>query len=441
MSAAVMEEAVRVSFLAGAVRERLEEFVGGVALASMDHPVQRENAEQYVRGLLAAGPRKSLEPLVERLAGEADYQSLQQFLADSPWDPERVIQAVVERVCPVVDAEAWVLDDTGFPKDGKGSPGVKRQYSGTLGKIGNCQIGVSLHAVCERATLPLGWALYLPEDWCEDSERRRKAKIPEHVVFQTKPQLGYALVERAGTFEIDRVPVLGDAAYGENTKLRTALEDGGFDYVLSIDPDMTVFEAATVFAVPERSQGARGPAPRAPRADRKAVSVERFARSLADEDFHTVSFRGKGKKRLRSRFAFQRIIAAHPVTRDNQAPREEWLITEWPAGRDAPSDYWISSLPADTKSERLARLARLRWMIELDYRQLKGELGLDHYEGRSYLGWYHHTALVTTAHAFLTLERQNPKVRRRASRSPKRSVYSSPSSTAGPGTATPANSQ
>lgn len=448
MSAVAMEEAVpvsqgvvRVSFLAGAVKERLEEFVGEVALASMGHPVQRENAERYVRGLLQAGPRKSLEPLVERLAGEADYQSLQQFLADSPWDPGRVIQAVVERVAPVVDAEAWVLDDTGFPKDGKRSPGVKRQYSGTLGKIGNCQIGVSLHAVSEHATLPLGWALYLPEDWCEDPERRRKAKIPGDVVFQTKPQLGQALIERAGTFAVDRAPVLGDAAYGENTRLRTALDAGGFDYVLSIDPEMTIFGAGTVFAVPERSRGARGPAPRALRSQDKPVSVEQFARSLTDEDFQTVSFRGKSKKRLRSRFAFQRVTAAHPVTRDSQAPREEWLIIEWPAGRNAPSDYWISNLPADTKPERLARLARLRWMIELDYRQLKGELGLDHYEGRSWLGWYHHTALVTTAHAFLTLERQNTKAQRRASHSPRRSASSSPSSTAGPGTATPAASR
>jgi SRSO17 transposase len=192
MSAVVMEEAVPEA-VAPAVKERLEEFVGGVAMASMEHPVQRENAERYVRGLLQASPRKSLEPLVERLAGEADYQSLQQFLADSPWSPQRVIQAVVERVAPLVDAEAWVLDDTGFPKDGKHSPGVKRQYSGTLGKIGNCQIGVSLHAVSEHATLPLGWALYLPEDWCEDPVRRRKAKIPEHVVFQRKPELGVAL--------------------------------------------------------------------------------------------------------------------------------------------------------------------------------------------------------------------------------------------------------
>jgi SRSO17 transposase len=435
-----MEEAVAVS-LASGVRERMEEFVAAVVGAAMNHPVQRANAERYVRGLLGAGPRKSLEPLVERLAGEADYQSLQQFLADSPWDPQRVIQAVVERVAPVVDAEAWVLDDTGFPKDGKHSPGVKRQYSGTLGKIGNCQIGVSLHAVCERATLPLGWALYLPEDWCEDPERRRKAKIPANVAFQTKPQLGQALIERAATFAIDRAPVLGDAAYGDNTELRSALHVEGIDYVLSIKAETTIYRPETVFEVPERRVGSRGPAPSALRADGEPVSVEHFARSLAPEDFHTVTFRGKGKTRVRSRFAFQRITAAHPVTRENEPPRSEWLIIEWPEGHDKPSDYWISNLPADATPERLARLARLRWMIELDYRQLKGQLGLDHYEGRSYLGWYHHTALVTTAHAFLTLERLDPKARRRASHSPKRSACSNHSSTAGPGTVTPAASR
>jgi SRSO17 transposase len=419
----------------------LEGFVAAVAAAAMNHPAQHANAQRYVRGLLQAGPRKSLEPLVERLEGGADYQSLQQFLADSPWDPQLVIQAVVERVAPVVNAEAWVLDDTGFPKDGKHSPGVKRQYSGTLGKIGNCQIGVSLHAVSEHATLPLGWALYLPEDWCEDPVRRRKAKIPEHVSFQTKPELGVELIEHASTFAIDRAPVLGDAAYGDNTKLRSELHAQGIDYVLSIKAETTIFEPDTVFAVPERAPGSKGPAPSAPRAEEEAISAEQFARSLNPEDFHTVTFRGKGKTRVRSRFAFCRVTAAHPVTRDSQAPREEWLIVEWPEGRDAPSDYWISNLPANTKPARLARLARLRWMIELDYRQLKGELGLDHYEGRSYLGWYHHTALVTAAHGFLTLERQDPKVRRRASRSPKRSACWSPSSTAGPGTAIPASSR
>jgi SRSO17 transposase len=437
MAVAMMEPQTPAGSLAPEVKERMEAFMAEVTGESMNHPVQRANAEVYVRGLLAAGARKSLEPLVERLDGDGDYQSLQQFLADSPWEPERLLRAVVERVAPVVGAEAWVLDDTGFPKDGKKSPGVKRQYSGTLGKIGNCQIGVSLHAVSEHATLPLGWALYLPEDWCADPERRRKAKIPDHVTFQTKPQLGVGLVKRAAGWAIDRAPLLGDAAYGENTQLRGELDAHGFQYVLSINPETTIFEPGAVFTVPDRKPGP-GRKAAAHRGDRDPVSVGEYAKTLTETDFQTVTFRGKGKTRVSSRFAFKRITAAHPVTRDRLAPREEWLIIEWPEGAQAPSDYWISNLPARTKPGRLARLARLRWMIELDYRQLKGELGLDHYEGRSWLGWYHHTALVTTAHAFLTLERQNPNRRRRASRSPKRSAYSCPSSTAGPVTATPA---
>ena len=439
MAVAMMEPEVSTGSLAPAVKARMEAFVGLVAGAAMNHPAQRSNAEVYVRGLLAAGARKSLEPLVERLDGDGNYQSLQQFLADSPWDSRRLMRAVAERVAPVVAAEAWVLDDTGFPKDGKKSPGVKRQYSGTLGKIGNCQIGVSLHAVSEHATLPLGWALYLPQEWCADPERRRKAKIPEQVTFQTKPQLGVGLVMQAAGWAIDCAPVLGDAAYGENTQLRSELDSSGIEYVLSINPDTTIFAPGAVFAIPDRKPGRPGRSPAAHHADSDPVSVGTYAKTLTEKDFRTVAFRGTGKTRVSSRFAFTRITAAHPVTRDRVAPREEWLIIEWPQGHETPSDYWISNLPAGTKPQRLARLARLRWMIELDYRQLKGELGLDHYEGRSCLGWYHHTSLVTAAHAFLTLERTDPKVQRRASRSPKRSAYSCPSSTAGPVTATPAN--
>ena len=168
----------------------LEAFAAEVLAEAINRPVQMVNGGLYLRGLLEQGARKSLEPMVERLGGEADYQSMQQFLAVSPWDPALVIRAVAERVAPEIDVQAWVLDDTGFPKDGKDSPGVKRQYSGTLGKIGNCQIGVSLHAVGSRGTVPLGWALYLPEEWCKDKARRKQAKIPEEVEFQTKPQLG-----------------------------------------------------------------------------------------------------------------------------------------------------------------------------------------------------------------------------------------------------------
>jgi SRSO17 transposase len=401
-----------------AVRERLEAFAGAVLAAAMNRPVQRANGGLYVRGLLEQGPRKSLEPIVERLAGEADYQSMQQFVADSPWDPALVVKAVAERVAAVIDVEAWVLDDTGFPKDGKDSPGVKRQYSGTLGKRGNCQIGVSVHAVGARGTMPLGWALYLPEDWCSDPQRRRKAKIPEEVVFKTKSELGVELVERAVGWDVPRAPVLGDHAYGENTWLRDRLDQAECEYVLSLGPTTKVFERGTVFAVPPKKPGAaRGPVRLRP--DRKPEPIGELIECLRADAVQSVTFRdGPDGEPVTSRFIFARVHAAHGW-RDDQRwtgwlsgaevpPREEWLIAEWPEGHDKPTDYWISNLPADTPLEQLARLARMRWKMELDYKQLKGELGLDHYEGRSWLGWYHHTALVTAAHGFLTLERLNP---------------------------------
>jgi SRSO17 transposase len=391
------------------VRERLEVFAGEVLAGAVNRPVQLVNGGLYLRGLIEDGSRKSLEPLVARLSGEADYESLQQFLAVSSWDPTRVLKATAERVAPVIDVQAWVLDDTGFPKDGKHSPGVKRQYSGTLGKIGNCQIGVSVHAVGGKGTVPLGWALYLPEEWCEDPQRRAKAKIPEEIEFQTKPELGVGLIEQAGGWDVPRAPVLGDEAYGKDSKLRERLDQAGFAYVLSIDADASVFAPETVFAVPARKEKIGRPRARL-RPDREPEHVAELIDSLAPQNLQTVTFRdGPDGKPITSRFCFLRVRAVkrwkHGVA---EQPREEWLICEWPAGSDQPSDYWISNLSADTPPEQLARLARMRWKIELDYKQLKGELGLDHYEGRSWLGWYHHTALVTAAHGFLTLERQNP---------------------------------
>ena len=393
----------------GAVRERLEVFGAEVLAGAMNRPVQLSSGGLYLRGLIEQGQRKSLEPLVERLGGEADYQSLQQFVADSPWDPAVVVRAVAERVAPAIDVEAWVLDDTGFPKDGKRSPGVKRQYSGTLGKVGNCQIGVSVHAAGGKGTVPLGWALYLPEEWCSDAERRAKAKIPEEVEFKTKPELGVELVEQAAGWEVPAAPVLGDQAYGDNTALRERLHDAEREYVLSVGAETKVFAPGTTFTVPER-EGSTGRPRSRPRPDTDPEAIGALIARLGAAHAQAVAFRdGPDGEPMTSRFVFVRVRAAHRWHKGYaQEPREEWLIAEWPEGREQPTDYWLSNLPADTDHERLARLARLRWKIELDYKQLKGELGLDHYEGRSWLGWHHHTALVTAAHGFLTLERQNP---------------------------------
>jgi SRSO17 transposase len=395
------------------VQERLLAYMAEIA-SGLGRAEQRRAAELYARGLIEQGTRKSLEPIVARLGGgKVEYEALQHFLADSPWDAEEIERPVAERVCPVIEPEAWVLDDTGVVKDGKHSPGVKRQYSGTLGKTGNCQVTVSLHAVGPKGTVPLGFRLYLPEEWCEDIERRRKAKIPDSVEFQTKPALGGELSVRAAGWGITRAPVLGDQAYGDDSKLRARLDDEQLEYVLSISPTTTVFDPDTRFEIPLAKPGAGRP-PSVPKADRKHTQVKALARSLPAKAWQTVTYRDRNGEPVRSRFAFVRVIAARPVTEHRLAPREEWLIIEWPEREDEPTDYWLSNLPADTGHERLARLARLRWMIELDYRQLKGELGLDHYEGRSYLGFHHHCAIVIAAHGFLTLERQNPNHQRPA---------------------------
>jgi SRSO17 transposase len=398
-----------------AVRGRLEKFGREVLAEATNRPAQMTNGSLYLRGLLEEGQRKSLEPLAARLGEDAEYQSMQQFLTDSPWDPAAVLQAVAERVAPEIDVEAWVLDDTGFPKDGKDSPGVKRQYSGTLGKIGNCQIGVSVHAVGAKGTVPLGWALYLPEEWCEDVERRRRAKIPEALAFKTKPCLGAELIERASAWEIPAAPVLGDQAYGDDGKLRERLDEGGVEYVLSVGPKATAFAPETVFEVPERKGKTGRPRSRL-RPDRKPQQIGALIGGLAPDEWQTVTFRdGPKGEPVSSRFAFVRVRALGRWQNGaTQEPREEWLLAEWPEGAEAPTDYWLSNLPVDTEPERLARLARMRWKVELDYKQLKGELGLDHYEGRSWLGWHHHTALVTAAHGFLTLERIHPLVPRPA---------------------------
>jgi SRSO17 transposase len=322
--------------------------------------------------------------------------------------PELLVRACAERVAPQIAVVAWVVDDTGIVKDGKHSPGVKRQYSGTLGKIGNCQITVSVHAVGERGTLPLGWQLYLPEEWCDDQLRRRKAKIPDELGFRTKPRLAGELCERAAGWQVPTAPILADTAYGDDSGFRVQLAELELSYVLSVQLGTSVYGPETSFIVPSRN-GPVGRPRTVARPDRKPESVRTLAERLPLESWQTLvcGTTPAGEERS-SRFAFVRVVATNPVRNRHLPPRWEWLIIEWPEGEQGPSECWLSNLPDDEPLGRLARLARLRWTIELDYRQLKGELGLDHYEGRSYRGFHHHCALVTCAHAFLTEERLRP---------------------------------
>jgi SRSO17 transposase len=399
---------------AAEVRDRLVAFVEGVSRA-LPLRRQRENALLYVRGLVEQGGRKSLQPTLFRLEeSPARYESVQQFLADSPWQPELLIRACAERVAPQIGVTAWIVDDTGIAKDGKHSPGVKRQYSGTLGKVGNCQISVSVHAAGERGTVPLGWQLYLPEEWCDDFERRKKAKIPDQVVFKTKPQLAGDLCQQAAGWQLPTAPILADVAYGDDGAFRTGLHDAELEYVVAVREGTSVYGPETSFAVPPR-EGAVGRPRTVARPDRKPESLRSLAQRLPAKAWTTLPCRTTpAGEDVTSRFAFVRVVATNPVRNKHLPPRWEWLIIEWPDDAEEPCDYWLANLREDEPLERLARLARLRWTIELDYRQLKGELGLDHYEGRSWRGFHHHTALVTCAHAFLTEERLRPSLQRPA---------------------------
>jgi SRSO17 transposase len=211
---------------------------------------------------------------------------------------------------------------------------------------------------------------------------------------------------------VPTAPILADSAYGDDAGFRARVAELELEYVVAVRAETSVYGPETTFAVPERN-GPVGRPRTVARPDRKPESVLTLARRLPAKAWQTLACRTTpAGEDVSSRFAFVRVVATNPVRNRHQSPRQEWLIIEWPKGEEAPSDYWLSNLGEDEPRERLARLARLRWTVELDYRQLKGELGLDHYEGRSYLGFHHHTALVTCAHAFLTEERLRPRARR-----------------------------
>ena len=400
------------------VRERLEAFAGEVLAEAMNRPVQACNGGLYLRGLLEDGARKSLEPLVARLGEDADYQSMQRFLAHSPWDPASVVRAVAERVAPVIGVEAWVLDDTGFPKDGKDSPGVKRQYSGTLGKTGNCQIGVSVHAVGARGTVPLGWALYLPEGWCEDVERRRKAKIPSEVELKTKPELGVELVERAARWDVPSAPVLGDHATvrtpgcvigSTRPAASTCWRSGPRRRCSSRAPRSRCLPRSPARAARHVDRGPTASPCRSAKWSRATGSRKR-----ADGHVPRRTRRRAGHLQVhhrprscRPRLARERGMDR--VARGLRGPAARGMADSRMARRSRTADRLLDLKPARRHRARAARQARAHALEDgAHYKQLKGELGLDHYEGRSWLGWYHHTALVTAAHGFLTLERVNP---------------------------------
>ena len=417
------------------VRPRLvaftAEMLGGLARSD-----QRVKGELYLRGLMLDGKRKSMQPMAARLG--VDHQQLQQFVTSSTWDYVDVRRRVARWAETFIDPDAYVIDDTGFPKDGPNSPGVARMYSGSLGKVGNCQIGVSVHAVTDWASSAIDWRLFIPKSWDDDTvdegadsdtvaeirRRRANSKIPDTVWHREKWRQVLDMLdeitgdEQTGGWGLGKRPVVADAGYGDTTEFRLGLDERGLSYVLAVKGSTSAYPGqSTPTTLPYHGRG-RPPAPRYRDNPTNPTNLTGLALAAGRRQLHRITWRHGTRKNarnptaaLKSRFLTLRVRPANrDIPRDTDGTLPEcWLIAEWPPGTPEPTDYWLSTMPPETPLRELVRLAKIRWRIEHDYRELKDGLGLDHFEGRSYLGWHRHVTLTALAQAFRTQLRYDPK--------------------------------
>ena len=356
----------------------------------------------YTRGLMLSGERKSVEPMAALVAPaevSAKHQSLHHFVAQAEWSDAALLEEVRAMVVPQMGTlEAWIIDDTGYPKKGRHSVGVARQYCGQLGKQDNCQVAVSLSVANDGASLPIAYQLYLPKEWADDEPRRAKTQVPEEIAFATKTALALRQLRAACRAKVPRGVVLADAGYGNDTDFRSGIRKLGLSYAVGIQSTTTVWAEGETPLPPKRYSGHGRPPSRPRRNPRHAPQpVKKLAEQLPTRHYRAVRWREGERGWLTSRFARVRVRAAH---RDEGHP-EEWLLIEWPSEQTAPTKYWLSTVPHHVSFRDLVRLTKLRWRIERDYQELKQELGLGHYEGRNWRGFHHHASLCIAAYGFL----------------------------------------
>lgn len=397
----------------GTSESRFVGYVEGL-VSVIGHADRAQPLRDYCTGLVLPCERKSVEPLAAVTAPArvaAQHQSLLHFVGEGHWSDDLVLAKVREMVLPEIERhgpiEAWIIDDTSFPKKGRHSVGVARQYCGQLGKEDNCQVAVSLSIANSHASLPVAYRLYLPQDWANDGERRRKAGVPDGISFKTKHEIALDQLRWGCEAGLPRGVVLMDAGYGNNSELRADITALELIYVAGILSNVTVWPRGTGPLPPQKRSG-RGRPPKRLRLDaqHQPVSVKDLALSLPKRAWRTIEWREGTAKPLASRFACARVrIARNDIKRSEQRP-EEWLLIEWPKGESEPTKYWLSTLPESTTLQRLVYFAKLRWRIERDYQELKQEVGLGHFEGRRWRGFHHHATLCIAAYGFLISERE-----------------------------------
>ena len=375
-----------------AIADRFAAYVGELTKV-VGHADRAGPLRDYCSGLLATEGRRSVEPMAAVTAParvSAQHQKLLHFVANSEWSDEQMLAKVQDLVTPSMTRqgpiEAWIIDDTSFPKKGRHSVGVHHQYCGQLGKQANCQVVVTLSIANHHGSLPIAYRLYLPRAWTDDGARRAEAHVPRSIRFKTKPQLALEQIRAAVTAKVAPGAVLMDASYGTNSDLRRAITDLGLGYV-----------AAIISTVKVRPVREGHPKP-------KRVNVEALARSLPKHAWRTITWRDGSNAKLRSRFASVRVRAA-PI-RGEARFVEETLLIEWPKEEAAPTKFWLATVDHDMPFRDLVDLAKLRWRIERDYQELKQEIGLGHYEGRTWRGFHHHGTMSIAAYRFLISERE-----------------------------------
>jgi SRSO17 transposase len=392
--------------------KRFEEYVRKLG-AAIGHADRREPLRAYLTGLLLSGERKSVEPMAAKIDPRhvsARHQSLHHLVASAPWDEGRVLEVArdyalsqLERHAPVA---AWVVDDTAIPKKGKHSVGVARQYCGVLGQQDNCQVAVTVSLANSTMSVPCGWRLYLPQEWSKNRRRRNACAVPTEVSFEPKWQLALDEIDRLLAEDLPRAPIVADAGYGVITEFREAIGKRGLSYAVGISKEVAVWPEGRSPLPPRPWKGVGRPPKLLRRsAQHRPLSVLELARELPRAKYQDIQWREGTRGKMQSRFALCRARPAHRDPWRSAVRPQEWLVIEWPQAAAEPTKYWLSNVPETAAAEDLVRLIKLRWRIERDFQELKDELGLDHYEGRSWRGFHHHGVLCIAAYAFLAAER------------------------------------
>ena len=364
--------------------------------ALLGNDARRASFATYAVGLISAGERKSMEPIACRACGDpkkadAAHQRLHNFVSDSAWsdrdvrrESARYALTAMQKREPII---AWLIDDTGFLKQGTHSVGVQRQYTGTAGKVANCQVAASLSLATSSQQVPVDFELYLPKSWANSKARRKEGHIPDDVQFRTKPELALAMIERAVADKLPKGVVLADAAYGTSSAFRLGLRGLGLDYAVAV-------ESATKVWLMDRLQRRRG----------EALSVAKLAATIGDKGFRRVTWRQGTSEPLSARFAFRRVVPFHNDGVDPTVREDVWLVMEWEDGKPAPAKFHFATLPPKMSKKQLVRIIKVRWRTERMYEDTKGQLGLHHFEGRSYRGWHHHVSAVLFCYSFVVAE-------------------------------------